>query len=330
MANKGGGKGGGGNAHDRAVAKTASSNAAELPKPASGSPPTTPPSHSHLAEEKKERFLWKFFRDTIIAILGGVVLEPTFQRIHVDVNPYLREIWLGILGFLTIDALWRTKKVSDWSRSTYASLTGRSRAVSYLIVGAVGALCFCAYWFGVTAVLGGPEKAALSFDAEATNIQYPGETIAGIPWKTEYARTMITVKSIYNLPMDLSFTVTIMDQGAYFVVMDKVSSTSDFQVHSPPPPEIPEIQILGKDGSRANVKPVFEEMMAKNLKLGAWYRITCPRFEPEDTLMIDAITNTENKPGIAPSRLRIAGSYETSPSEGSKRISFDRVVTVRQ
>ena len=80
---------------------------------------------------------------------------------------------------------------------------------------------------------------------------------------------MITVKSIYNLPMDLSFTVTIMDQGAYFVVMDKVSSTSDFQIHSPPHTEDNNSNTRKEDESRANVKPVFEEMMAKNLKLGA-------------------------------------------------------------
>ncbi len=51
-----------------------------------------------MTDNTEERAVTKFARDAILTILGGLVLEPTLQKIHIDVSPYLREIWFGI-GF---------------------------------------------------------------------------------------------------------------------------------------------------------------------------------------------------------------------------------------
>ena len=51
-----------------------------------------------VTDNTEERAVTKFARDAILTILGGLVLEPTLQKIHIDVSPYLREIWFGI-GF---------------------------------------------------------------------------------------------------------------------------------------------------------------------------------------------------------------------------------------
>jgi hypothetical protein len=37
--------------------------------------------------EKKESTVLKFARDAAIAIVGGIVLEPTLKQIHFDVGP---------------------------------------------------------------------------------------------------------------------------------------------------------------------------------------------------------------------------------------------------
>lgn len=108
--------------------------------------------------EEKERFLPKFLRDAILTIIGGLVIEPTLQRIHLDVGPYLRQIWFGIFAFLTLDAFWRSHRVRQWSVATYSNLTPRRKVVSYLVVSLIGIGCFSLYWFLITRAVGETER----------------------------------------------------------------------------------------------------------------------------------------------------------------------------
>lgn len=49
--------------------------------------------------------LRRFGRDAAIAIIGGLVLEPTLKRIHIDIGPYLRQVWFCIVVFISFDAI---------------------------------------------------------------------------------------------------------------------------------------------------------------------------------------------------------------------------------
>jgi hypothetical protein len=101
----------------------------------------------------EERSFVKFLRDAALTILGGIVIEPTLKLISFDVGPYLRQIWFGILVFVTFDFLWRSKRIRKWAPSFYASLTPRRRAMSFVLVALLGAGTFSLYWLGVTKVL---------------------------------------------------------------------------------------------------------------------------------------------------------------------------------
>jgi hypothetical protein len=177
------------------------------------------------------------------------------------------------------------------------------------------------------------EKAELSLSALATNIGYQEKAnVAGIEWNKEYADVRIVIKSHYRYPMlNLDVTVQTMEPNELFEAMAQTSSISGVEFHNPPPPiEFPDIKILGKNGERGSVKPDFDEAMAKMWKSGTWYRIYCPRLEPDDKLTITAVTWKPNAPGIAPLRLKMTGNYETIPSEGSKRIPIEQIVEVKR
>lgn len=94
--------------------------------------------------EMNESAVLKFARDAAIAIVGGIVLEPTLKQIHFDVGPYLRHIWLGVLLFLTLDYLTRNYlgRLIEWKKS----LTRGKKFMSYLLVGLVCAAVGCVYW----------------------------------------------------------------------------------------------------------------------------------------------------------------------------------------
>ena len=58
-----------------------------------------------MAEEVREKVLFKFLRDAVLTIVGGVVIEPTLRRLSFDVSPYVEQIWFCVFCFITIDGL---------------------------------------------------------------------------------------------------------------------------------------------------------------------------------------------------------------------------------
>lgn len=108
----------------------------------------------------EERFSGKLIRDTIVAVLGGIVIEPTLRKLNFDVSPYLRHIWFGIFLFLVLDVWWRSKNSRIWASTTFARFSQRGKIMSYLIVALIGAGFSCGMWFVVTKSIGkdSPEK----------------------------------------------------------------------------------------------------------------------------------------------------------------------------
>jgi hypothetical protein len=172
--------------------------------------------------------------------------------------------------------------------------------------------------------------ARISLSALATNIGYKEKTkVAGVEWSKQYAEVRLVIKSDYQYPMlNLDVIVHMLEPHEVFIGMAQASSITGVEFHQPPRSPMPEIRLRAADGGPdANPGPLMDEQMSKVWKVGRWYRIYCPRVEPEDKLMIIAVTSTSSL-GVAPQLLRMEGSYETSPSEGSKRIQFDQTVPV--
>jgi hypothetical protein len=94
--------------------------------------------------ENKESAVLKFARDAVLTIVSGIVLEPTLKQIHFDVGPYLRQLWLGIAMFLTLDYITRKHvgRLIQWKKS----LTRRKRVMSYFLVSIICVVVGCAYY----------------------------------------------------------------------------------------------------------------------------------------------------------------------------------------
>jgi hypothetical protein len=125
----------------------------------------------------------------------------------------------------------------------------------------------------------------LSFAATATNLSYPeNEIVAGTNWKKGYRDVRLVIKSTYDLSMlNLNVTIRTVEEASLLEGMEQTSGISGVEFHPPPPPiEFPDLQLIGEDRSRANIKPDFDEAIAKLVKSGHWYRITCQRLEPRN------------------------------------------------
>jgi hypothetical protein len=116
-----------------------------------------------MSEARPERFAWKFFRDTAVANVGGIVIEPTLKRLQFDVGPYLQQIWFCIFVFITMDGLSRSSIIRSWAPSFYKLLTAGKKKMSYVIVALIGAGTFSLYWFVVTKALGSKEAVSLDY-----------------------------------------------------------------------------------------------------------------------------------------------------------------------
>ncbi|HEY2234228.1 MAG TPA: hypothetical protein VGK01_12220 [Candidatus Angelobacter sp.] len=106
-----------------------------------------------MTEEQQQSTPRKTLRDVIIGIVAGIVIEPTLKALDLDkLVPYVPQIWVAILIFLTLDALFRNKRFRQWAPPFYKSLTTRKKIMSYLVVAFIGAATFSLYWMLVTTV----------------------------------------------------------------------------------------------------------------------------------------------------------------------------------
>jgi hypothetical protein len=161
--------------------------------------------HPPMAES--ERFIPKFVRDAVLTIIGGLVIEPTLRALKFNIGPHLRVIWMCIFGFLTMDALARSRRIKEWGFRKYHSLSTRNKAMSYLFVAMIGAASFAAYWFVISELITAehPAKAdersesqkqsakPLNIIATASSAGYPiGTVVSGITWSNRFTELRIS------------------------------------------------------------------------------------------------------------------------------------------
>jgi hypothetical protein len=136
--------------------------------------------------ETEERAVTKFARDAILTIVGGFVLEPTLQKVHIDVSPYLRQIWFGIGVFIALDGLKRGAKVSGRVRMFRDSLSKRNKMISYVIVALLCAALGVLYYWGLGKLFGQEKdsgvtlkfkQTALFFSAKHGSVFVQGMTV---------------------------------------------------------------------------------------------------------------------------------------------------------
>jgi hypothetical protein len=175
---------------------------------------------------------------------------------------------------------------------------------------------------------------ALSFDAYASNITYPkGTKVGDIEWMDGYIDVRLSIENNSDsLIQNLNLTIAVLDDGGVLLDMGQMGSNiPGVEFHAPELPEM-SVRVRGADGQDSII--TSRDMVAlgsngkKTPSLGKEYSLFCPRLFPNKGLLRLVLATGSNK-GELTKVLRIAGTYETMPSTGSKLVTIDKTIHVR-
>jgi hypothetical protein len=178
-----------------------------------------------------------------------------------------------------------------------------------------------------------PVTSVLSISARAPNITYPkGKKIGGIEWQEGYGELQVTVQNTAEATIqNLDLTVQVLDEGT-ILNMGQLSDISGIEFR--PPDDAPDlgVTLIGKDGSvgtvttrdiqnRAGVKfPIFSNH----------WKVFLPRLIGMAKLRLVLATETRKIVGVIPTKVKVFGSYELMPGEGSKTVRVDTTVPINR
>ena len=150
------------------------------------------------------------------------------------------------------------------------------------------------------------------------------------PWdESNYSDVRLTIGNTHDFPLenlDLEISVSEGDKEQLIAGIDQLSAVSGVEFRRPSVPQTPPVRLRGRDGNTYNLP--IDSMLDKTHFPSPSYKMFCPRLLAKDGLRLiiaAAFTGRIKRP---PERLRISGSYETAPSEGSKRVQVDKIVQV--
>jgi hypothetical protein len=281
----------------------------------------------------------------VVIILGilsvfvvPVMLDKTTERGTFDfVHPYLREIWTGIIGVYLLGLCWWQRGYVMEQRSNYDSAWG------YVVVSLIAVVCACLVWMvtGV-ALRRSPLKdrlsSALTFRALAVGIRNMPErknvqmTCDGKPWHEEiFSDVRLNIESTLDFAiqnLDLSILATDGEEHSRIAGIGQLSQVSGLEFHPPKMPELPPIALLGTDGKTYQLPT--DNMFGSTWLPATKFRVFCPRLFPGEPLRLIIATLHDDGIKVPPQHLRIIGTFETPPSDGSTKGNVDAIVKVRQ
>ena len=101
------------------------------------------------------------------------MLEPTAQRFHLDLSPYLRHIWFAFGLFLVIDILKRNRGLSIKLIKYRNAFAGGKLVLSYLVIGIISLIVGEGYWIGLGTIFTTHEEARFR-DAKQFQVAFGG------------------------------------------------------------------------------------------------------------------------------------------------------------
>lgn len=179
-------------------------------------------------------------------------------------------------------------------------------------------------------------RSALAFDAYVENLGNLPErkrltlTYDDKPWEeTKYADVRLEIENTSTVPLeniDLDIDLLGNKSGDFIAGIGQLSDVGGVEFHKPQLPQA-KLRLTGKNGKDYIVTST--DIMDAGHPLFFDVRVFCPRLSPEETLRL-IIASLLDDPSKRPNHLRIKGTYETTPSEGSKRENVEKIVDVVQ
>jgi hypothetical protein len=116
----------------------------------------------------------KIWIEFILGLVVAVVTEPTIKALNLDrLIPWVPYIWLVIFVSLTLDALWRWKRLRSWLLRFYASLPRRKKIAFCAALGIFGLTVFIGYWCVITVIFSMQEHTSKGVNTDSLKEKYP-------------------------------------------------------------------------------------------------------------------------------------------------------------
>jgi hypothetical protein len=176
-------------------------------------------------------------------------------------------------------------------------------------------------------------RSELKSDASATNLIYPDGDRFGIKWLKSFAEARLSITSEAHFPIqNVNLSIWAIDKGDQIAGMAQLpgNEIDGCVIRRPRLEMLPKLVVRGANGSRADLSPLVNDGMNEG-QLRDHYDVLCQRVGAGESVKLLLATLTLRKDGdatLAPDRLRITGDYETTPSEGSKRVRVDETIAV--
>ncbi|MGA3292720.1 MAG: hypothetical protein ABSE45_01920 [Candidatus Acidiferrales bacterium] len=207
----------------------------------------------------------------------------------------------------------------------------RSRPLSLLVFLSIGlAMGFCA-WLLASRTKPAASSSAIFASAYAPNVIYPdGTNLGGLNWKKGWGDLRVTIEnSSETTVQNLDVTVQVLDKGI-ILDMGQMSDMPGVEFHLQDEDQDFSIQLRASDGSTATIRPKDSPPPAglKSFFFTNHWKVFCPRLLGKTQLRLVLATNADE--ATRPTKVRVFGTYELMPSEGSKAVKVDTTIAIKR
>lgn len=170
----------------------------------------------------------------------------------------------------------------------------------------------------------------LVFSVYAPGVAHPDGDYDGIRWQKEFAEDRLKIRLNAKYPIEhLYLSVGAPDGKPSIDGMAQVDadaqgcSTRKPRMNVPGPGPLP-----AKDGSLFDIGPSASDVVNSGTYWRDHYELHCDRIEAGQTIEVVVASLVTPQPADPLTQLHIYGDYETTATEGNKRISVDEVISI--
>lgn len=175
-------------------------------------------------------------------------------------------------------------------------------------------------------------RSELTFEANLPGVGSTDGNYYGLKWSKDLVDARLKVISEAKFPIqNLRLEVWPVNKPGEVLGMAQVDQDRlGCVIRKPRKDYFPPTVFREKDGSRIDVAPFANDTMNSLSMARDHYDLLCDRIQPEESipLVLGILPQYTGRQSIPSSEFHIKGEYETTASEGNKRIPVDEIVPI--
>jgi hypothetical protein len=176
-------------------------------------------------------------------------------------------------------------------------------------------------------------KSVLEVSSQTTGLSYEkGTKIGGIEWEGRYGDLRVNVDNNWQESIEnVDLTVQVIPEGIIFS-MGQMSNIPAVEFQHPNL-LMPDFRLRTNAGSTFSVSAFLRNMfdlgLIKEPVFSNKWRVFCPLLIGKSELRLILAVPVDKSGGILPRTVKVFGTYELMPSEGSKRVKVDLTTSIK-